>query len=92
MFPSARGHRVVIVDFFAADLIPLWALGVEVVHVEAVIVSAHNSLTGSVETSAVEFFDFFVLGVVKAVKAIAGRVVERNATIVACRQNVRAPG
>lgn len=92
MLPGTRGDRVVILNLLAADLIPLRTLRVEIINVEPVEIPDYSGLTGSIEVRTSELLDLLVLGVVKRVEAVASVVVEGNAPIVACREDMRAPG
>lgn len=60
VLPGHGGDRVVVLDLFAADLVPGWALSVEVECVEAVEVTDNACLTSGVKASAGEFFDAFI--------------------------------
>lgn len=92
VFPSTCSHRVIIFDLFAADFVPLWTLWVEVVNIESVEVSNNASLTGRVEVSACELLHFLIFAVIKAEESVTGTLIECNAPIVSCSQNMGAPG
>jgi hypothetical protein len=58
--PGAGSNRVIVLDLFATDFVPLGPLGVEVVNVETVKVAHDAGLPGRVERGASEFLDLLV--------------------------------
>lgn len=92
MLPGTRGDGVVVLNLLAADLVPLRAFGVEVEHVEAVIVSNDAGLSSSVEGGTGKFLDLLVLAEVESLEGISGGFVEGDAAIVTSSEDVRTPG
>ena len=92
MFPSTGSDRIVVFDLFAADLIPLRTLSVEVEYVEAIIVSNDAGLTSSVEGSAGKFLNFLVFAKVESLEGISSLFIESNFTVVTSSKDVRTPG
>ena len=91
MTPGTSSHRVVVLNLFAGDLIPLRALRVEVVNVEAVEVTNDAGFTSGVESGACKFLDFLVLRVVKALETISGRLIKRDPTVITAGNDVGTP-
>lgn len=89
--PSDWGYRVVVLNLFAADLIPLRSLSIEVVNVEPIKVSHDGSLPRGIKRCACEFFDLLILGVVKSLETITCLFVEVYLSIVTASENVGAP-
>ena len=92
MLPGTGRNRVIVFNLLAANLIPLGPLGVEIIDVETIKVSYDCSLAGGVKAGARELLDFLVFRVIKRVKAVSGIVIEGNSTVVACCQDMCAPG
>lgn len=61
MLPGTRSDGVVVLDLLATYFLPLRSLGVEVVNVEAVIVSDDTCLSSGVELSASKLLDLLIL-------------------------------
>jgi hypothetical protein len=91
-FPSEWGDWVVVLNLFAADLIPLRSLGIEVVNIETVKVSDNGGLSSGVESGTSEFLHTLVLGVVESLETISGLLIEVDLSIITSSQDVRAPG
>lgn len=90
--PCDRGHGIVVFDLLAANLIPLWTLGVEVVDVESVEVTNDGSLSSGIESGTGELLHTLVLGIIEALEAVSSLLVEMDLSIVTASQNVGAPG
>ena len=88
MLPCDSSDGVVVVDLFAANLIPLRSLSVEVVDVESVEVSNNCSLSSRVEGSAGELLNFLVFGIVESLEAISRWFIECDFTVISCGKNV----
>jgi len=76
--PGTGSDRVVILDLLTGDLVPLRALCVEVVYVEAIKVTDDTGLAGRVESGTSELLNLLIFGVVEALEAVAGRLIERD--------------
>jgi pyridoxal/pyridoxine/pyridoxamine kinase len=61
VLPGTRSDGVVVLDLLATYFFPLRSLGVEVVHVESVVVSNYTGLSSGVKLSASELLDLLVL-------------------------------
>ena len=92
MLPGHSGHRVVVLDLLAADLVPGRALGVVVEGVEAVEVTDDAGLASRVEGGAGELLDAVVLRVVEVMEAVTRALVEGNDAVIARGEDMLAPG
>ncbi len=91
-FPSHCRDGVVVLDLFAADLIPLRTLRIEVVDIKAVKVSYNCCLSGCVECGTCEFFHLFILRVVESLETVACLLIEMNLAVISTSKNMWAPG
>lgn len=92
LLPGDRSHGVVVLYLLAANFVPLWSLGVEVVDVEPVEVSDHGGLTAGVEGGAGELLHLLVLGVVESLEAVPRGLVEGDPAVVTGCEDVGTPG
>lgn len=91
LLPGDCSHRVVVLYLLAANFVPLWSLGVEVVDVEPVEVSDDGGLAAGVEGGAGELLHLLVLRVVEPLEAVPGGLVEGDPAVVTGCEDVRTP-
>jgi hypothetical protein len=90
-FPAGSSDRVVVFDLLAADLVPLWSLGVEVVDIKPVEVAYQTGFTRGIETGTCELLDFFIFWIIKPLEAVTCGLVERNFAVIATGNDVGSP-
>lgn len=85
------GHgRNIVVIFYLHDAIldPLPSSGIQVVHIESIVVPQDNSFPIRIDTGSSEISAVVIIGVIKPIEKVPLGVVKIHLSVVACQHNV----